>query len=78
MQSEPGLGHINFDGLVAVRELAVHQNLPLKRARNAEQKAKKMYFSKKKCKGAIEYERHCFSTSNHKHISAKDRMMYKH
>ena len=47
MQSEPGLGLIDFDGLVAVRELAVHQNLPLKRARNVERKSKKLISPKK-------------------------------
>ena len=31
-QSEPGLGHIDFDGLVVVRELAVHQNLPFEKS----------------------------------------------
>ena len=30
------------------------------------------------CKGAIEYERLCFSTTNHIHISAKGGMVYKH
>ena len=30
------------------------------------------------CIGAIEYERHCSSTSNHIHNSAKGEMVYKH
>ena len=73
MQSEPSLGHIDFDGLVVVRELAVHQNLPFEKSSKCS-----ILFLLKKCKGAMEYERHCFSTGNHKHISAKEGMVYKH
>ena len=61
MQYELDLGQTEIDELEPAPELVVHQNQPSqKQTRNKQNEL----FLLKKCKGAIEYKRHCFSASN--------------
>ena len=55
-----------------------HRTAPLRKMGFVIKQNKMKLFLLTKCKGAIEYERHCSSASNHIHNSAKKGMVYKH
>ena len=59
-------------------QLVEHRTEPLQKMGCVMKQNKMKVFFLTKCTGAIEYERHCSSASNHRHKSAKRGMVYKH
>ena len=73
-QYELDLDQIEIDELELAPELVVHQNQP---SQNKHAKQNE-FFLPKKCNGAKEYKRHCFSASNAYTLMRRKEMMKVH